>query len=293
MKTYFDCISCFIRQAVESIQMVTEDKDLQEQMIRHVLQAVSQVDLLQTPPHMAQAIHRIIRECTGLKDPYAAVKKRFNDLAIGMVPALEKQIEASSRPFETALRIAMAGNIIDFGVNGKLRADVMGPTISEALNASLDQDAIVRLTQQIDQCDNILYLADNTGEIVFDRLFIKRLPMYKVTVAVRGAPILNDATLADAEYIGLTDIVDVIDNGSDAPGTLLDDCSLDFQARFLDADLIISKGQGNYETLSEVDANIFFVLKVKCPVAAHSVGCELGNWVVKHTDTGCEDGSKA
>jgi damage-control phosphatase, subfamily I len=293
MKTYFDCISCFIRQAVESIQMVTDDSDLQEQMIRHVLQSASQVDLLQTPPHMVQAIHRIIREHTGQKDPYARVKKRFNDQALGMVPTLKKCIAGSAEPFETALRIAMAGNIIDFGVNGQLHTDVVEQTISEVLDAFLDQDAISHLRQQIDQCQNILYLADNTGEIVFDRLFIERLPTYKLTVAVRGAPILNDATLADAEYVGLTDIVDVIDNGSDAPGTLLDDCSLAFQERFLDADLIISKGQGNYETLSDVDANIFFVLKAKCPVAAHSVGCELGNWVIKHATAKYGSGIKA
>lgn len=282
MKTYFDCIPCFIRQAVESIQMVTAERDNQEQMIRHVLQAVSQIDLSRTPPHMAQAIHRIIRKHSGQRDPYVRVKKRFNDLAMDMLPSLRKCIADSAEPFETALRIAMAGNIIDFGVNGKLQTKVVGQTIGEVLNASLDQDAIVHLEQQIDQCRNILYLADNTGEIVFDRLFIERLPIYKLTLAVRGAPILNDATLADAEYIGLTDRVDVIDNGSDAPGTLLGDCSLDFQERFLDADLIISKGQGNYETLSDVDANVFFLLKVKCPVAAQSIGCGLGQWIIKH-----------
>jgi len=278
-----------MRQAIESIQMVSKDKALQEQMIRHVLQSISQVDLLQTPPRMVQAIHRLIREHSGQKDPYAGVKKRFNDLAMDMLPTLRTCIADSTNPFETGLRIAMAGNIIDFGVNGKLHTDVVEQTISEVLNASLDQDAISHLRQQIDQCKSILYLADNTGEVVFDRLFIERLPICKLTVAVRGGPILNDATLADAEYIGLTDIVDVIDNGSDAPGTVLEDCSLSFQERFLDADLIISKGQGNYETLSDVDANIVFLLKAKCPVAAQGIGCGLGQWVVKHNGTGLGD----
>ena len=283
MKTYFDCIPCFIRQATESIQMVSNDKDLQEQIIRHVLQSVSQVDLLQTPPRMVQAIHRIIREHTGQKDPYAGVKRRFNDLAMDMLPTLRKCIADSTKPFETALRIAMAGNVIDFGINGKLQTDVVEQTINEVLNVSLDQDLIVRLEQQINQCKNILYLADSTGEIVFDRLFIEQLPICRLTVAVRGAPIINDATLAEATYVGLTDLVEVIDNGSDAPGTLLDDCSLDFQERFWDADLIISKGQGNYETLGDLDANIFFLLKAKCPVAARGIGCELGQWVIKHS----------
>jgi damage-control phosphatase, subfamily I len=130
-------------------------------------------------------------------------------------------------------------------------------------------------------CLTVTHL-DNTGEIVFDRLFIERaLPRDKTIAAVRGAPVLNDATLDDARYVGLTDVVRTIDNGSDAPGTLLDDCSADFLKAFWDADVIIAKGQGNYETLSDVQANIFFVFKVKCPIAARSIGRPNGSWVVK------------
>ena len=113
-------------------------------------------------------------------------------------------------------------------------------------------------------------------EIVFDRLLIEQLPREKVTLVVRGAPVSNDATMIDAEDTGLTKLLEVIDNGSDAPGTILDDCSHAFRERFDSADLIIAKGQGNYESLSEVEKDIYFLLKAKCPVIARDLGCEVG-----------------
>ena len=287
MKTHFDCLPCVVRQAFDSTKMAVSDPMVQEQIIREILVHISQIDLLQTPPHVVQSVQRIIREATGLTDPYASVKCRFNDLALKMVPTLAARIDQAADPFDTALRIAMAGNVIDFGVNGQLKTDVVKETLDKVKDADIDQEAVRTLAEQIHAAHRILYLADNTGEIVFDRLFIERvLPMHKMTVAVRGAPVLNDATLEDAHYVGLTDVVTTIDNGSDAPGTLLDDCSAAFLRAFWDADVIIAKGQGNFETLNEVQANIFFVLKVKCPIAARSIGRANGSWVIKQSGAG-------
>ena len=110
---------------------------------------------------------------------------------------------------------------------------------------------------------------------------IEQLPIERVTVAVKGAPVINDATMEDALLAGLPRIVEVIDNGSDAPGTILESCSQTFRGRFEDADLIIAKGQGNYETLSDLDKNIFFILKAKCPVIAVDLGCEVGEMILR------------
>jgi uncharacterized protein with ATP-grasp and redox domains len=123
---------------------------------------------------------------------------------------------------------------------------------------------------------DILYLADNAGEIVLDRLLIESLGPERVTVAVRGHPVINDATLEDARTAGLTDLVTVLANGSATPGTVLDGCSDEFRQRFERADLVISKGQGNYETLNEVARDIFFLFKVKCPVVAKMTRLPLG-----------------
>ena len=139
--------------------------------------------------------------------------------------------------------------------------------------------------QALNEAEEILYIADNTGEIIFDRLLIEQLPMGKVTVVIKGSPVINDATREDATLAGLHRIVEVIDNGSDGPGTILETCSQVFVDRFEKADLVIAKGQGNYETLSDIDKNIFFVLKAKCHVIARDLGCDVGEMILRKSKT--------
>jgi hypothetical protein len=229
---------------------------------------------------MAQSVHRIIRQHTGSDDPYRFVKQTFNDFALGLYPALRRQIDASSDPFDTAVRLAIAGNIIDFGVNAAIDADLVHATIDHALSGPLIGD-VRRFEDRVASARRILYLGDNTGEVVFDRLLIETLPQGRVTFVVRGRPVINDITMDDAEQTGMTACVPVIDNGSDAPGTVLSDCSDAFKAAFGAADLIIAKGQGNYESLSDVDRPIVFLLKAKCPVIAGHLNCQVGDTIIR------------
>lgn len=280
MRTYFDCVPCFVRQVLDSVRMTTDDEQIQEKVLREALYLGSKMDLSQSPPAMAQKIHRFIREITGVKDPYLEVKNRFNKLGLQMYPELKQQVETSADPLETAVRLAIAGNIIDFGVNSVVEQSQVEKTIAESLTEPLDMEAMEEFRDATSQAEDILYLGDNTGEIVFDRLLIEQLPYEKITFAVKGGPILNDATMEDAQVVGLTDIVNVIDNGSDAPGTILESCSEAFRRRFDKSDLIIAKGQGNYETLCDVDKNLFFMLRPKCVVLARHLGCEIGSLVL-------------
>jgi uncharacterized protein with ATP-grasp and redox domains len=172
--------------------------------------------------------------------------------------------------------------MIDFGPSDNLTERQVQAALFQSLPPSLDGDA-GEFADAISRADEILYLADNAGEIVFDRLLIERLTRQKVAVVVRGAPVSNDATPIDAENAGLTRLVEVIDNGSDAPGTILDDCSDAFRKRFDNADLIIAKGQGNYESLSDVERDIYFLLKAKCGVIAIKLGCDVGALVLRHS----------
>lgn len=284
MRTYFDCIPCFVRQMLDSVRMTTDNEQIQEKVLREALFLGSKMDLSQSPPAMAQKIHRFIREITGVQDPYLEVKNRFNKLALQMYPELKQQVETSADPLETAVRLAIAGNIIDFGVNSVVEQSQVEKTIAESLTEPLDMEAMEEFRDATSQAEDILYLGDNTGEIVFDRLLIEQLPYEKITFAVKGGPILNDATIEDAQIVGLTDIVNVIDNGSDAPGTILESCSEAFRRRFDKSDLIIAKGQGNYETLSNIDKNIFFMLQPKCVVLARHLGCEIGSLVLAGTN---------
>ena len=283
MRTYWDCIPCFIKQSIEASAISTDDKAIQEEIIRQTLKMASEMDLNTTPPEMGQKIHRLIKKLTNSPDPYKSVKEKYNKWAMDRFSNFKEKIKTSDKPFETALRLAIAGNIIDYGVNGKLYSENVQHSINNALTARIDQQAISELKEEIFKAKTILYLADNAGEIIFDRLFIEHLPKEKITLAVKGEPIINDATMEDAELAGLTDIVEVINNGSDAPGTILKSCSEDFRSRFEDADLIIAKGQGNYETLSDADKNIFFMLKAKCPVIARDLGCEVGEMILRNS----------
>ena len=260
--------------------MVTPDEAIHERLLRDVLRILGKMDLRQSPPAMAQRIHRLIRELTGQSDPYRAVKDRFNRLAMDIYPSLKAKVEGSADPLVTAIRLAIAGNIIDMGVDNYLTDEQVHEAIDHALAAPFDAD-LAGFREAISKARNILYLADNAGEIVFDQLLIEQMPLEKVTVAVKGSPIINDATMADAEMVGLTGLVKVIDNGSDAPGTILEDCSKSCRQHFDKAELVIAKGQGNYETLSDIEKDIFFILKAKCPVIAEDIGCEVGSLVLR------------
>ena len=284
MKTYFDCIPCITRQALDSVRLVTPDETVHEHVLREVLRAAAEMDLRRTPPEMAQWIQRRIREQIGGSDPYLRIKDRFNRLALEMYPTLQEWVRKAVIPMEMAVRLAIAGNVIDLGVHSRLSEAQVRESVMHALSASLTAD-VGEFSRAVSNAERILYLADNAGEIVFDRLLIEQIPPGKVTVAVRGVPVINDATMTDAEDTGMTELAEVIDNGSDAPGTILDDCSQSFRDRFDEADLIVAKGQGNYETLSEVDKQIYFLLKAKCPVIARDIGCQMGEMILKRSES--------
>jgi len=244
---------------------------------------VSEMDFSQSPPVMSSQIHRLIREFTGEGDPYRDMKDQSNSLAQRFYPNLKSRVERSAYPFETAVRLAIAGNSIDVAVKNHFGKTDIQETVENALTAPLD-GKVGMLSEAVTRANSILYLTDNAGEIVFDRLLLEQLPLEKVTVAVRGAPVLNDATMEDARAAGITDLAEVIDNGSDAAGTILEKCSKSFREQFNESDIIIAKGQGNYETLSEVEKDIFFMLKVKCPLIGRDIGCEVGSFVLRRSN---------
>jgi len=279
MNSSLDCIPCFIRQALEAARFVTDDRAVHEQVVREILPLVAKMDLSQSPPLIGQMVHRRLRQIIGAKDPYRAVKDRFNRMALDMLADLKKKVECTPDRFALAVRLAIAGNVIDYAVNGNLTEKEARQNIEQMLCEPLVGD-INAFRQAVAEANHILYLADNAGEIVFDRLLIEQLPIEQVTLVVRGSPVINDATWIDAKTAGLDDLVEVIDNGSDAPGTILSDCSLDFQRRFDQADLVIAKGQGNFETLSNAPKNIFFLFKVKCPVIGDDIGTDVGSLMV-------------
>ncbi len=282
MQTSLDCIPCFARQALEAARFVTDDPATHERVVRSVLRETAEMDLTQSPVVVAQSVHRLLRELTGDPDPYRAAKDRLNRMALDMLPGLSAGIESSADPFYTSLRLAITGNVIDLGVKGHVGEAEVREAVEATLHEPFHGD-VEDFRRAVHEAESILYLADNAGEIVFDRLLVERLPQGRVTVAVRGGPVLNDATMADAEAAGLCERVEVIDNGADAPGTLLSDCSRAFRERFAAADLVIAKGQGNLEALSDEPADVYFLLKAKCAVIANLLGLPVGTHVARRS----------
>lgn len=285
MNTAFECIPCFVRQAVESVELCVPDLLRRERLLRRLLCEIADLNWTGTPPLIGQHLHRLIRKETGQADPYRPIKDRMNRIALDMLPALADAARYQPDPREALVRLAIAGNLLDSGAKTGITAEELPKHMQTIWDKPLVGE-IADLFRAVDAARCILYLADNAGEIVFDRLLIETLPAEKITVAVRGMPIINDALLEDAETAGIPEIAPVITNGSDAPGTILAECSEDFRYWFDRADLIIAKGQGNYETLSEMDKNILFLLTVKCPLIAAEVNASVGSLVIKRSGIG-------
>ncbi len=281
MKTVLDCVPCFIRQTLDAVRVVSHDPSIHDRILREALRASAELNWNDSPPVLAQRIHRRIRALTGIADPYHAAKQHWNRLALEMRPELQTMITGAPDRLAMAVRLAIAGNVIDLGVNGHVTEADLHAAIRHALDEPFAGD-LEEFRAAVTHAGNILFLADNAGEIVFDWLLAEQLAPARVIFAVRGAPILNDVTRADVQAIGLTGQFEVIENGSDAPGTILHECTAEFRQRFDSADLIVAKGQGNFETLNDAPRDIFFLFKAKCAVVARHVGVPVGTQVIHH-----------
>lgn len=270
MQIYLDCYPCFLRQALHAARLAEGSLKDQHTVIQQTLKLLQSMPADATPPRIARDVHRLVRSIITAYDPYCAAKAHDTAAALELYPHLKELVAASTDPFDTALRLAIAGNIIDLGVTDDYGS--LWKTVERVLAAPFALDASDELREQIAKAPWILYLADNAGETVFDRVFIETMQI-PVVYAVKGQPVLNDATEADALAAGIHS--EIIANGSDAPGTILDDCSPSFRERFFKAPVIIAKGQGNYESLSGIEAPLFFLLQAKCPVIAADLGVEV------------------
>jgi len=279
MRSSLDCVPCLVRQALDAARAISNDPGVHEDTMREMLLRMGAADLSQSPPSFAQDIHRLLRAVTANDDPYRTAKDRQNQMALRLLPELRAMVHRASHPLRIAVRLAIAGNVIDMGTTADVTESSLRQAIDQALEEPLAGDH-EKFCRALEAAGNILYLADNAGEIVLDLLLVEQLGPQRVTVAVRGAPVLNDATLADARAAGLDEIVELIDNGSDAPGTILADCSEEFRRRFAESDLIIAKGQGNFESLSDEPGDIFFLFKVKCQVIADQVGMPIDSHIL-------------
>jgi damage-control phosphatase, subfamily I len=278
VNTRLDCFPCFVRQALDAARFVTDDVQVHRQVLGEVLRQAASLDLDRPPVVVGQAVHRRLRQVCRDDDPYRAVKAQHHRLVADVLAGLAEQVRQAPDPLLAAARLAIAANAVDLGIPGAPVPDRVQAGLREALRAPFHGD-IEAFRLAVAAARDVLYLADNAGELTVDRLLIDQIGPERVTVAVRGGPVVNDATMPDAVLAGITALVPV-GNGSDAPGTVLQDCSPLFRDRLRAADLVIAKGQGKFETLDDVEGPIFFLFKVKCPVVAERVDLPLGTHVL-------------
>ena len=281
MKVHLDCIPCFLRQALEAVKMSTNNDAVREKALREVVTYLSQVKWTTDIPRIGTEVHRIVKKVTGNSDPYKQLKNKYNKLAAQLYPKLEFMVKNSSDPLFTALKIAIAGNAIDFGPKAEINLE---KEVKNALTNELAINHIESFRYELKPETDLLYLADNSGETFFDRILLEELTKFKTRIVyvVKGGPILNDATIDDAKIAQIDKIADVISTGTDCAGIIFDECSEEFIEAFKKSSIVISKGQGNYESLNEVkDKKIFFLLKVKCPIVGKKIGARVGSIVLK------------
>jgi len=284
MKTYLDCIPCFYQQALNAARISGASEEVQREVLNKLSEIIPNFSLNTSPAEMGRKIYTMISKITGKKDPYREIKEESNKIALRMYPEMKVRINNTDEDKQliTAIKLAIIGNIIDFGVEDM-------ESIQEKIHIMLNDEFNFQKTidekyfdysafqQYLSEVDSVLYLADNSGEVVFDRILIEQLVNNynkNVIYVVKGKPVLNDALVDDAIFCGINQFANIISSGADSPGIVLKYCSPEFIRIFDEAEMIISKGQEN---------PIFFLLIAKCPLIARHIGCKIGDFVLKNT----------
>lgn len=280
----YECLICQVKALEKRVEKYEIPADQRNKLITGLLKKIATIDLENSySPEITIDILNILKKSSEIADPYLPEKKQGNREMLDRYDEFRKMIQQSDNSFDTALRLAVAGNIIDFGPTHVF--DVKG-TIEQVLVTDFAINHSEQLRQEIENAETILYLGDNAGEIVMDKLFLETLNHPNVWFAVREHPVLNDVTRREAEEVGIGDFARIISNGDDAPSTLLHRVSDEFRQVYEQADLIISKGMGNYEGLMfEADPRLFFLLMVKCDVIGQKIGALKGDFVVKNNSS--------
>jgi len=277
MKTYLDCLPCFLNQALRAGRMVTNNEMKLKRILDEVGMMVKDIPLENTPPETGDIIYRKIREISDESNPYKKIKQKNIKEALSLYPSLKETIEKSNDRLLTAIRFAIAGNVIDFGVNKKFD---INQEIDEILRKKFAIFDFKKFKEFLAHSKEILYIGDNAGEAVFDRILIEEMKK-PVTYVVRGVPVINDVTYEDAIQAGIDKVATIVSSGTSAPGLILKKCNPEIKSLFEKAEFIVSKGQGNYEGLSNERYPIFFLLKVKCWVIANDLGVNDGDIILK------------
>ncbi len=278
MVAYSQCIPCLVNQGLNAVKKLGLGEEKEKEIAIKAIKFLSSFERIdKSPAYYAYFVQRIVKEVAGTEDPFKDQKKMANKKALEVLPALEEMLSGAEDPLSFALKVSAAGNSVDFAVKGEVKLEEVLKLLNEDF-AVWDYEAFKK---KLENSKTVLIIGDNAGEIALDKMLVKVLKDMglEVTYAVKGGPILNDATMEDAIEVGMTKLCRVIENGSDKVGTWLEDCSKEFKEVFYSSDVVISKGQANFETLSSAEREIFFLLVAKCEPIGKETGSKKGSLV--------------
>lgn len=279
MELLIDCIPCLLRQSLEAARIATDQKEIHNKIMKDTIKLLSDYDKYKNSPQLAKEIHNLVKDETGNPDPYQQIKNRDLQAAKDLYPLLKDFMKRKENSVYWALKVAAVGNNLDAAVYSN-------PELEKSISRELEEEFTIcdleLFTEKLQQAKNILIIGDNTGETIFDRVMLENFPDAAITYGVRGESIINDVTEKEAMDSGLNSVARVISTGCGSPGTILADCSPEFIDIYERSDVIISKGQGNFEALSGEKGNLFFLLKAKCPAIAGAFHVKINDYIFQY-----------
>ena len=299
MKTFEPCKQCFYNQIKNTADLINLDSETYKKIYQEVYNLIENIDYSLPPAEIGGKVYEIFHKYSKNYNPYKEIKEEFIEKVLKIYPVLKNKltkIKDKNTRLKLASKISALGNIIDFGINSQFDASKEIENIFHILdNLHFTIDNFNEFLDQLKKSNTILYIGDNAGETVLDRIFIEEIIEYKtkylnkkaesenlqIIFATREKPIINDATLEDAIKSGLDKVAKLISSGVVSPGTILKNCNKEFLNYYKKADIVISKGQGNFEGLSDEKRKIFFILKAKCDVIANYLKVEKGSLIFK------------
>lgn len=281
MNTALDCMPCFMKMAIREARLACpDDDDKQQQIVMAWGKTLGELNLDSPPPAIARHLANLVESMTGAGDLYVDDKREANERVLALLPDLRQTIDNERQrpkgdPLAIALELAIIGNYIDRGVE----LDVDWESELASVAGTIPADVLQDFRSRVVDGAEVLVLGDNTGEIVLDMLLVEEMQRHgcSVTYAVRSRPVINDSTLEDADFVGMNRLCSVVESGVDTPGTVLDLCTPEFRKRMSRSDVILSKGQGNFESLEGALPGVFCAFKVKCKRVATDAGLPFGS----------------
>jgi len=278
VKATADCIPCIESYVLRTAKRVSEDDWLQRKVLLDSMDVLRSATYDRSPTEICHDVLKSALRMLGVTDPYRDLKKELNELAMPVAAKAESIIRDARDPLQASLLFACAANVLDVGV---FASAAPSEIVDLAKNRSFEVDNYEQLKEDLEGAKSVLYVLDNAGEIAFDKLVVQQIVDKDVTCVVRHSPVLNDATREDADQVSLSKLCDIVDPGADLIGLPLDLCSAQFKELFNNSDVIITKGQANFETLEGASPKtVYFVLVAKCPVVAAVLGVKVGDFVL-------------